>query len=247
MEKKQLGRPYKVNLTFYENNQLMKGKYKIYTGSTLDDIMEQARIYAFNHKYGHYDYEIDIRANYANWYIPLQKLIEEKVAKTKGLSVLDVGANCGKELVDIFDPEQNNLMVLDISDEAVKLGQDLYQNVKFFNGNMEKEYPFQDEFDVILCLRSIQSTGVSRQDTIIQMVKRLKKGGLIVVSIPNGYFDNKVGKIARGLYDYRAECINPKRPLDLALKVSNKFSDYGLTENGVNTYNTEIVVWGMKN
>ena len=106
---------------------------------------------------------------------------------------------------------------------------------------MESDYPISNKFDICLCLRTIQSRGVFRQDAIMHMDNFLKKNGLMVLSIPNGYID-KNKKIYRGLYDHRNKTVQERRPQALANKILNKLIDYGYTNTGVETLDTEILI-----
>lgn len=246
LPQKQIDYRYIEDITFRENLLFAMGSIDVYIASTIEEFFNRARIYAFNEKYGDYDYSKDIRNHFKKWYFPIRKIIKREVGTLDELKVLDVGGNTGIELFQIFGKNtKSSYTVLDISDEAIRKGQISYKNVQYFQGNMEKEYPFRTAFDICLCLRSIQSRGVFRNDALVQMSKHVKKGGLLLLSIPNGYLTEE-GKIKRGLYDHRTQTFFRRRPFELANKIEGKIQDYGFTETGVETIDTEMLIWGIK-
>lgn len=236
---------YEGQLTFYENVERAKGKVNIYTESTIQDIMNQARGYAFNKKYGNYDYTKDLRQKYSNWFIDIRKRIDKFYGNINNLDVLGVGSNLGKELIEIFSNNKMNLSVLDISLEAIEKGKKLYPQIRFYQSDMEREFPISQKFDICLALRSIQSRGISRQNAIMQMEKVLKPNGLLLITVPNGYITSD-NRVLRGLYDHRNKLILERRPQTLADKILNKLIDYNFKNTGIETLDTEILIWGQK-
>lgn len=236
---------YEGQLTFYENVERTKGKVNIYTESTIQDIMNQARRYAFDKKYGNYDYTKDLRQKYNNWFIDIRKRIDKFYDNINNLDILGVGSNLGKELIEIFPNDRINLSVLDISIEAIEKGKKLYPQIEFYQSDMEREFPISQKFDICLALRSIQSRGISRQNAIMQMEKILKPNGLLLITVPNGYITSD-NQVLRGLYDHRNKLILERRPQTLADKILNKLIDYNFKNTGIETLDTEILIWGQK-
>lgn len=245
LDSKQLSYEYMEQLTFEENLLRAKATDKTFMSSTIEDIMNQARVYAFNRKYGQYNYEKDMRKGHKEWYKPILTIIENHFNKTDGLDIIGVGSNYGKELIDIFNDKNNTLTVLELSNEAINRGRKLYKKIKFLQGNMEREYPTSQKYDVCLCLRAIQSRGVFRVNAIIQMESILKKGGLIMISIPHGYLVDNDEEII-GLYDHRVDACVYDKPYEIANKIYRKLHDYGFKNIKIYTLNTEVLVWGVK-
>ena len=79
------------------------------------------------------------------------------------------------------------------------------------------------------------------------MDKILAKNGLMLISIPNGYIDETNDKkIIHGLYDHRIKYMQERRPLQLARKISDKLIDYEYENVGMETLDTEVLIWGIK-
>lgn len=236
---------YRGNLTFHENLQYLTGATN-YTAFVEKQFLEEARINAFNEKYGNYNYSEDLRSFYPGW----GKQIRDRIFKlnpefdNKSFRVLDIGGNDGSELESIFQGCSNaKYTVVDISNLAIDKGRKKYKNISFVQNDMEQEYLNNiDLFDICLCLRAIQSRGIFSHDALIQMCKHLNKEGILIVSIPNGYKHN--GKVERGLYDHRSRLFLRTKPQELAAKIERKLIDYGFNNTGIETIDTEIIVWG---
>lgn len=246
LDKKDFGARYKGDLTFYENLQMIRGSSE-FTEASTTNILQQAKAYAFNKKYGNFDYEKDLRDIFPQWSKKISNKIQE-LHNVKNPKILGVGSNYGQELIEIFgNTLQGQCCVLDISKDALARGKEQYPYMKFIECDMESSYPVTDKFDICLCLRTIQSRGAFRQNVIIQMDKVLSKGGLMLISIPNGYIDEKDNNnTIRGLYDHRNKIVQERRPQILANKVLNKLQDYGYMSTGTETLDTEVLVWGIK-
>ncbi len=246
---KGFGAKYKADITFNENLQFIKGSSG-YTEETTTQILKSAKEYAFNKKYGNFEYGKDLRDKYNSW----SKKIKERIQKffdddlnTK--KILGIGSNYGKELEDIFGKNMlKHCTVLDISNDAISKGKKIYPDMEFVKGDMESPYLVNTKFDICVCLRTIQSRGAFRQNVIIQMDRALAKNGLMLISIPNGYIDEtNSNTIVRGLYDHRIQDIQKRRPEQLACKIWNKLIDYGYENVGMETLDTEVLIWGVKN
>lgn len=245
---------YLYNLTFHENVLLAQGNTSFLMPSSLKEVFNIARTSAFNDKYGNYDYNNDLRSKYTTWHQPIFSLIKQYFANPKRLSLLNVGGNSGREIIEIFGKRNvpSTICILDLSNIALSKTEFIFSqlpsmpDLKCIQSNMDEEYHLNEQFDVCLCLRSIQSTGVLRTDALIQMSKAIKPNGLIVITIPNGYLDENQ-QVIRGMFDYKTKDFNRSRPLELSSKIENNLRDYGFHDTDIKTLDTEIMIWGVKN
>ena len=249
LKKKNLHYNYIEDLTFYENLLFAyDNNYINFLPSTTKGIMEEARIEAFNKKYGNYDYDKDLRIKFPNWATPIYQIIEAFFSKKRKLDVLNIGGNCGFELQQIFTGSRYKIQntIIDISNEAIQRGKTDYPNINFVQADMESSYlEGGATFDICLCLRAIESRGVFRNAALIQMSKHIKPGGLIFISIPNGYINEK-GEIERGLYDHRTRSFLKDRPISLAKKIFIKLGDYDFVNICIKALDTELLVYPEK-
>lgn len=249
LKKKNLHYNYIEDLTFYENLLFAyDNSYINFLPSTTKGIMEEARIDAFNTKYGNYNYNNDLRAKFPNWATPIYQIIETAFPRKRKLSVLNVGGNYGLELTQIFSDSKYKIehTIIDISNDAIQRGKTSYPNINFIQSDMESSYLDGNSlFDICFCLRAIESRGVFRNAALIQMSKHIRTGGLIFISIPNGYINEK-GEIERGLYDHRTRSFLKDRPISLAKKIFVKLGDYNFTNICIKSLETEILVYAEK-
>ena len=240
-------RGYKVE---FKRNIIFKYNVK-HIGMSQETIANEARTYAFNKKYGNYDYSKDIRNYYKDCYLKIRALIlEKKENNIHKNSVICVASNYGIELKKIFSPEDEvSLTALDISDVAVKRGKSLFKDINFIIGNMEKPFPINKKFDIYLNLRGIHSNGACANDIVIQSINKLNYGGLAVFSISNGYLVNNGNneyEIKEGMFDHTSKVFTENRPMELALKVYKIMKRYGYKDCGIRSIDTEILIYGIK-
>ena len=78
------------------------------------------------------------------------------------------------------------------------------------------------------------------------MTNALKIGGLIIISIPNGYINRKTNEEEKGLYDHRTRVFSNVAPIKLVEKIHNKLIDYSFENVRYKAIDTEILIWGIK-
>ncbi len=243
---------YKRGITFIENYNLWKSISEV-NYSALVTLAKSAREYAFNTKYGNYDYSKDLRSKYPNWHSPILEIITQKNL-LENLNVIGIASNYGEELEQIF--HQNKFKnvkmdVLDLSNDAISRGKKVYHDISFYKGDMEESPLKNSQYDVYLNLRSIHSSGVDFKPTLTDCYRILKPGGLAIISVSNGYLTPKKPSSDEyfevlGLYDNRTESFSKHRPLELARKIWSKLIDYGFKNASITSGKTEIFISAQK-
>lgn len=247
--------PYKFysEISFEENCRVWESLHDV-SYSSLITIVNNFREEAYSIKYGDLNYNNNLRNLYVDWYAPIIKLLEAEGFTTDStFKVIDVGANYGAELNEIFSDYPNaQLEAIDICKKAIERGKRTYNNIKFYVGNMEDSAPLKrSQYDVYLNLRSIHSTGVDIRTTLAQCLKILKSGGVAIFSISNGYVINDTIKPdqlieKKGMYDERSETFSVHKPYELVSKLIRKLRDYGFKNIDILTGDTEIFIKGIK-
>lgn len=182
-------------------------------------LAKQAREYAFNQKYGTYNYKNDYRSECSEWHFKFLKKILEYVPRLNGLRILSVGSNNGRELYDIFQDYYNAIAfdVVEISKTAVENGKKLFPKINFICQSMDTFEPKHDYYDIYLNLRVAYCAGNDLNNIVRKAYDSLKINGIIIFSISNGYIDtsNSSRNIVKGIY-------NP---------TTRKCSDYEMNRN----------------
>lgn len=255
---KQLADQVKFHRSFnhFENIKFWKEIVQENEYDKVIKLADSAREESFSHKYGNYNYLTDLRSKYKKWADPLSKYVSNHfVGKKSKLSVLAVAANYGKEIEDIF-PSINSkstkyaIKVVDISSSALDRGRNCYKKIDFVQGLMESIPVGPSSHDVYLNLRSIHSRGVSMDDTIMEAHRVLKKGGLAVISVSNGYLvrSKEGGQLDEqiGMYDNIKNYFSEDLPFEVAGEVRRLLSKFSFKKTFVQSYETEIFIFATK-
>lgn len=244
---------YRREISFDENLKLWRSSVEARHPEILHKITK-AREEAFNIKYGHYDYEKDLREKYKDtWFLPIISILQnENFVNDKEFSVLGVASNNGLELNQIFkNYDKVKLAVLDLSEVAIRSGQKLYRGTKYISGNMEDCTIDKSSFDLYLNLRSIHSSGVDIRMTLAECYRILKPNGVAIISVSNGYLTpNEIRKDelveTKGMYDNRIEAFSTDKPYELINKIRVKLDNYGFRFIEIHTGETEIFIKAVK-
>lgn len=251
LREEKVGVFYTKKITFNENCYLWKSNSSINHEASVE-VAKKAREYAFNIKYGNYNYEGDLRRKYPDWYKSILYIFGELGFDIKGKRVIGVGANNGNELNEIFRSNgYSSIDVLDLSKTAIENGRKKYNHIQFHQGNMEVSPLENDTYDIYFNLRSIHSSGVDYKQALADCFRILKKDGVAIISIANGYLaPNKPGSKEMfevpGLYDSETQTFSPDRPFILASKIRSKLQDFGFKKASILTGKTEIFIYVKK-
>lgn len=107
LENKQINFRYEGNITFHENLKFFIGSTS-YTTFVEQKFLEEARIDAFNTKYGHYNYSEDLRSSFPNWgsrikasqaFLPWSKTVVERMRSDGIIPKQNVILNVGEQFV----------------------------------------------------------------------------------------------------------------------------------------------------
>lgn len=163
--------------------------------------------------------------------------------------LLAVAANRGDEIIEIIgDFSPLSVTVVDLSKQAIAQGRSKFQEFSYGIGNMEDLPVGSKEYDVYLNLRSIHSRGVELKSALSEARRVLRRGGLCVISVSNGYIRNDDGKsvVELGMYDSRLKGISRVMPDELVMKIKEKMISYGFENVRYEECETEIFIFGKK-
>lgn len=199
------------------NTILNKDWYYIETPKT-KNIGVLTRIY--NKKYGDYNVH-DLRLydlSFANTFTKL--LYKFKDVK----KILVVGANNGYEINFIRAIIPNaKIVALDISTRALKKLQREFPNIETIHADMEILPCPNNEFDLYISCRAINSTNVAIPIAISEAVRVSKN---VLISISNGYLIED--QVQKGMFDYDKKIFDIKLPWKKVKEVKLQFKKLGL-------------------
>jgi ubiquinone/menaquinone biosynthesis C-methylase UbiE len=117
-----------------------------------------------------------------------EKVLLSCVRDWKGLRVLDVGCAAGNQLYSVVDKIAYG-HGLDIAQSLVDAANEYskehqYSNLEFSRGEAE-HLAFPDEsFDVVICGEVLEHV-FDKDEALTEMLRVVKKGGRLIISIPN--------------------------------------------------------------
>lgn len=151
------------------------------------NIAHQARKYAFNKKYGAYNYDTDVRTVFPEWGQKLYSLISRYLTQDNN-NIVSVGSNIGVELTEIFpNHETQHIDIVEISKDAVMEGKKMFPHFNFVCASMDETSLSGNHYDVYLNLRAAYCAGNDLDVTMRYAYSCLKQEGIGVVSVSNGY------------------------------------------------------------
>lgn len=121
---------------------------------------------------------------YDNWAYGWVKFLDSYLnfAKSKGKDVLELGASLGY-FSSVLSKLGFNVLVSDISSYIIKKAKKLHKGMKFTVIDVEKGIKVNKNFDYIFAFEVVEHLK-SPEKAFSNVYKKLKKGGLFVVSTP---------------------------------------------------------------
>ncbi|MBS3072877.1 class I SAM-dependent methyltransferase [Candidatus Pacearchaeota archaeon] len=109
----------------------------------------------------------------------------------KKSKILDIGANYGSLIFNLYNEGYKNVFGVDINRESIKLGKQKYKKIKFnlmeYNG---KKLPFKDNSSNVILMFDVIEHITNIQEFLEKEVYRvLKKGGIFIFQTPNKYIN----------------------------------------------------------
>lgn len=255
------GKRYDIYKTARQNYFAIKGVDDKERDFALDKYLCETRKKANNYKYGNYDYDkYDVRPIILDWAKPIKDELNKHLGgKYDNTNIIFAGANYGREIVEILcdNISKTEIVSIDISSDATQRGQKQlgkgHSNINFITADFEKDHSLiqENHYDVYINLRSIHSSGVSKEHVIIMAEKWLKKGGLAVFSVSNGYLDKKDSKkIVQGMYgtnySARKKDFSNERPYRIQDNIVGKLKTWGFAISAIYNNESEIFIFAKK-
>ena len=176
------------------------------------EVAKDARSYAFNKKYGAYEYATDYRSVCPNWNSIILNEIVRLLGPLDGKKVIAVGANNGSELAIIFEKYFNTMSfdVVEISEDACKKGKELFPHMGFHCASMDEVELKEGAYDIFISLRAAYCAGNNLDFIAEKAYRSVKPGGVILFSISNGYIDVSNGAYTpiKGVYNPESNACN---------------------------------------
>jgi 2-polyprenyl-3-methyl-5-hydroxy-6-metoxy-1,4-benzoquinol methylase len=117
----------------------------------------------------------------------IQDYCNEKGKDKNQIKILDIGCGTGIGITFPVASLGYSITGVDVDKDSINLAQEknIYPNANFACGFLEELSNLKD-FDIIICSEVLEH--VSRPEEFLTVIKsRLKPGGIIILTVPNGY------------------------------------------------------------
>ncbi len=239
--------PYEWDVTVDELELFCAARSKL-ARKALRDLVHHARADAFDAKYANYSYERenDARSLGDEWKNELRDIFRLLHAcDYPQRRLIDVGVGNGLEAVGLFD-DLAHFTGVDIGTRSIENAKKRLKLARFAVAEAEDLRDVgTGSQDIYVSLRTYQSAYFDIDSAVREAYRIVRQGGLIVVSVSNGYLGMDRGLIP-GLAFPRSNFVSRDRPFEVAERIRKKFTLLRFEEVGVRTGFAEIYVYGRR-
>ena len=210
--------------------QLIVEKYKF----NIDDASKLVNLVmseAFDEKYATYNYSDDARSLSVDWKNNFLMIYNKLLLSSlENKDILDVGVGSGNEAIALFS-DCSNITFVDIAPNGLKKIKKQIPKSNIVVSRAEKLVTLiNNSYDMYISLRTYNSAFFNVKQAISEAYRVLKKDGIIIISIANGFLCPENQYIIPGLIIPGTEFVDIYRGFDMIEKLSrelwnNSFED----------------------
>lgn len=219
-------------------NQLIVEKYKF----TIDDaskLVSLAMSEAFDEKYATYNYSDDARSLSVDWKNNFLTIYDKMLLSSmESKNILDVGVGSGNEAIALFS-DCSNITFVDIAPNGLEKIKKQMPNSNIVVSRAENLTTLiNNSYDIYISLRTYNSSFFNVKQAISEAYRVLKKDGIIIISIANGFLCPKDEYIIPGLIIPGTEFVDIYRGFDMIKNLSTELCNNGFED--INFFPTNI-------
>lgn len=197
----------------------------------------------YTEKYAVYDDSADLRSIIPDWNHDLNEIFDFNRFDVEKADVIYVGAGTGRDLPRVC-AKSKSLLCVDVSEGMLRRVTDYRADASTLRAAAERLSDVRDDsFDLYVSLRVFQSSLLSIRNALREARRVLRRGGLVVISIPDAYVDKRdsENRVVRGLLV--GSRIDQSRPYAIAAQVLKSFSNLGFAQTGMIRKRADIYLW----
>jgi SAM-dependent methyltransferase len=210
----------------------------------LPKLIREARSYAFDKKYA--DQKPDFRGPDGHWKNEIRNILATLGAtEFNKRHIIDVGIGSGFEGVDLLDSVQH-LTAVDIAKKSLNNARQRLPEAKLVINEAENLMDIQtNSQDIYISLRTYQSAYFDVAGAIREAYRVIRQGGLIIISVVNGYV-GPGGDLILGELFPKSNIVDWNRPYEVIDQIRRKMTFLRFEGIGIRTGFAEIYVYGRK-
>jgi len=227
------------NIQIPKLTKFLSNKYNVEYEDAMKLISDGLK-YAFNEKYSSYNYNEDVRSLDSEWKDSFVSICEQIInGAINDKKILDVGVGSGNEATILFS-NCSDITFVDIAPIGLQKIKDKIKHAKIIN-SMAENLPFLDDtYDLYVSLRTYNSSFFDVKKSLAEAYRVLNHNGVIIISIANGFLNNKENNIISGLIIPGLEFIDIYRGIDMVKKLSKEFTNKKFKNIKIQTTKEEI-------
>jgi len=227
------------NIQIPKLTKFLSNKYNVEYEDAMKLISDGLK-YAFNEKYSSYNYNEDVRSLDSEWKDSFVSICEQIInGAINDKKILDVGVGSGNEATILFS-NCSDITFVDIAPIGLQKIKDKIKHAKIIN-SMAENLPFLDDtYDLYVSLRTYNSSFFDVKKSLAEAYRVLNHNGVIIISIANGFLNNKENNIISGLIIPGLEFIDIYRGIDMVKKLSKEFTNKKFKNIQIHTTKEEI-------
>ena len=210
--------------------QLIVEKYKF----NIDDTSKLVNLVmseAFDEKYATYNYSDDARSLSVDWKDNFLTIYNKLLLSSlQNKDILDVGVGSGNEAIALFS-DYHNITFVDIAPNGLAKIKKQIPNSKIVVSRAENlDILINNSYDIYISLRTYNSSFFNVKQAISEAHRVLKKDGIIIISIANGFLSPENQYIIPGLIIPGTEFVDIYRGFDMIKKLSTELCNNGFED-----------------
>lgn len=202
----------------------------------------------FTSKYLDYEYDMDLRGLVTNWHEEVNGILVTMEVNVESSVVLSVGIGTGQEAGKLFS-NARQLIGVDVSEALLARAKATgHVGAVFCEGAENLASIESASIDLYSSLRTFQSSLFDIDAAVREAYRVLRRGGVMVVSVANGFVENAAGgkRIARGLVVPGTRTLDRGLPYRTAHRILDRLHDLGFGDVGLQSINTDVYVFARK-
>lgn len=210
--------------------QLIVEKYKF----NIDDASKLVNLVmseAFDEKYATYNYSDDARSLSVDWKNNFLTIYNKLLLSSlKNKDILDVGVGSGNEAIALFS-DCHNITFVDIAPNGLEKIKKQMPNSNIVVSRAENlDILINNSYDIYISLRTYNSSFFNVKQAISEAHRVLKKDGIIIISVANGFLCPENQYIIPGLIIPGTEFVDIYRGFDMIKKLSIELCNNGFED-----------------